>query len=99
MLVGRGASCRLWQGMMLCTPDCSKGGPGELAQWAGEIICSGQDHPMLSTELAGCLICFWAGAWETWRMQEVIVLLSEPWCPLQANFLQLTMHSFIFGRV
>lgn len=38
------------------------------------------------------------GAWETWGMQEVIVLLSEPWHLLQANLLPLTMHSFIFGR-
>lgn len=99
VLVGRGASCRLWQGMILCTPDCSEGGPGELGQWAGEIICTDRDHPMRSTELAGCLIRFWAGAWETWRMQEVIVSLSEPWCPLQANLLPLTMHSLTFGRV
>lgn len=48
VLVGRGASCRLWQGMILCTPDCSEGGPGELGQWAGEITCTDRDHLMRS---------------------------------------------------
>lgn len=56
VLVGRGASCGLWQGMVLCTLGCSKGGPGQLAQWAGEITCPDWDHPMLYTELAGGLI-------------------------------------------
>lgn len=51
---------------------------------------------MLSTELAGCLTPLLGRGHE--RMQEVIVLLSEPWQPLKANLLPLTMHNSISGR-
>lgn len=61
MLVGRGATEGCSRARCSVPPDCSEGGPGELAQRAEEIFCTDQNHPMLSTELAGCLIPLLAG--------------------------------------